>query len=337
MIVVMRKNAGADSIARVRTKLEQAGFALHQAEMDGRIVISAIGDRARFVEMPLEAIEGVDRVVPLLHSFAFVGREVKPTDTVVNVGGVAIGGKRVVVMAGPCAVENREQIITAAREVKQSGARILRGGAFKPRTSPYSFQGLGKEGLELLAEARRKTGLPVVTEVLAPEHVELVAEHSDMLQIGARNMQNFALLQEVGQQPKPVLLKRGMAATIEEWLSAAEYIVARGNSQVVLCERGIRTFSTYTRNTLDLSSVAVAKQLSHLPVVVDPSHGTGRWRLVSPMSRAAVAAGADGLLVEVHPKPEQALSDGAQSLTPANFAVLMRELKRVAKAVDRDL
>lgn len=257
--------------------------------------------------------------------------------TVVNVGSVQIGGPKVVVMAGPCAVESREQLLTIALALKEQGATMLRGGAFKPRTSPYSFRGLAEEGLKYLKEARDVTGLPIVTEVMDARDIELVAQYADMLQVGSRNMQNFTLLHEVGDSGKPVLLKRGLSATLEEWLLAAEYILATGNDQVVMCERGIRTFETWTRNTVDITAVPAVQELSHLPVILDPSHGTGRWKMVSPVAKAAVAAGADGLIIEVHPDPDHALSDGAQSLTPENFAKLMRELAPVAGAVGRTM
>jgi len=280
---------------------------------------------------------GVERTVPLLRPFKLAGREFHPQDTIVAINGVLVGGKQVVVMAGPCAVESRDQLLETARAVKEAGAQVLRGGAFKPRTSPYSFQGLGEEGLRLLAEAREETGLAVVTEVMDPHKVPLVTTYADILQVGARNMQNYALLHAVGEAQRPVLLKRGMMSTVEELLMAAEYILSHGNNRVILCERGIRTFEQYTRNTLDISAVPLLKQLSHLPVVVDPSHATGKWELVEPVSRAAVAAGADGLIIEVHPHPEKALSDGAQSLKPARFAALMRGLRPVAEAVGRTL
>ncbi len=265
------------------------------------------------------------------------GREAKPAGTVVDVRGVAVGGREVVVMAGPCAVESREQLFAAARSVQESGARILRGGAFKPRTSPYSFQGLKEEGLELLKWVSGETGLPVVTEVMDTRKVEVVCDHCDMLQVGSRHMHNFPLLEEVGRSGKPVLLKRGMNATLDEFLLAAEYIMNQGNEHVVLCERGIRTFERSTRNTLDLNAIPILKHLTHLPVIVDPSHGTGHWWMVPWMSRAAVAAGADGLLVEVHPKPEEALSDGPQSLRPDRFDLMMQELRAVADAVGRSI
>jgi 3-deoxy-7-phosphoheptulonate synthase len=282
-------------------------------------------------------MSGVERTVPVLRPFKLASREFHPQDSVFPINGVSIGGPQVIVMAGPCAVESREQLEETAQAVKAAGAQVLRGGAFKPRTSPYSFQGLGDEALRLLAEARAQTGLPIVTEVMAPEQVPLVTTFADILQIGARSMQNYALLHAVGESQRPVLLKRGMMSTIEELLMSAEYILSHGNHRVILCERGIRTFETYTRNTLDISAVPLLKQLSHLPVLVDPSHGTGKWELVAPVARAAIAAGADGLIVEVHPEPEKALSDGAQSLKPQRFADLMASLRPIAAAVGRTL
>jgi 3-deoxy-7-phosphoheptulonate synthase len=271
----------------------------------------------------------------VLRPFKLASRDFHPMDSVFPINGVSIGGKGIIVMAGPCAVESREQLMETAEMVKGAGAQVLRGGAFKPRTSPYSFQGLGEAGLRILAEAKRSTGMPIVTEVMAPEQVPLVATYADILQVGARNMQNYALLHAVGEAQRPVLLKRGMMSTIEELLMSAEYILSHGNQRVILCERGIRTFETYTRNTLDISAVPLLKQLSHLPVVVDPSHGTGHWNLVAPVARAAIAAGADGLIVEVHPRPEEAMSDGAQSLKPDRFADLLESLRVIAPAVDR--
>jgi 3-deoxy-7-phosphoheptulonate synthase len=280
-------------------------------------------------------MSGVERTVPILRPFKLASRDFHPKDTVIKLNGVSIGGDQVVVIAGPCAVESREQLLETAHAVKEAGAQGLRGGAYKPRTSPYSFQGLGEEGLKLLAEAREETGLLVVTEVMEPDLVPLVSTYADIMQIGARSMQNYALLHAVGEAQKPVLLKRGMMSTMEELLMSAEYILSHGNERIILCERGIRTFETYTRNTLDVSAVPLLKQLSHLPVVADPSHGTGKWELVEPVTRAAVAAGADGLLIEVHPHPEKAMSDGAQSLKPERFATLMEHLNAIAEAVGR--
>ncbi|MDK2856374.1 MAG: 3-deoxy-7-phosphoheptulonate synthase [Bacillota bacterium] len=338
MVIVMQAKATPEDVERVISRLKEAGFGVHLSEGTERTIIGALGgDRQALARQALEALPGVERVVPVLHPYKLVSREFKPEPTVVKVGDVAIGGTEVVVIAGPCAVESEEQILATARAVKAAGARILRGGAFKPRSSPYSFQGLGEDGLRLLALARAETGLPIVTEVLDVRTLETVAAQADMIQIGARNMQNFELLREVGMLKLPVLLKRGLSATIEEWLLAAEYIMREGNSQIVLCERGIRSFDTATRNTLDLAAVPLLHQLSHLPVIVDPSHATGKWHLVAPMSLAAVAAGADGLIIEVHPDPATALSDGPQSLTPERFAELMVRLRPVAQAVERTL
>jgi len=335
MIIVMEHKASPQLVDAVTTRLKQLGFDTHLSVGVERTIIGAIGEkRPGYMEM-LGAMPGVERIVPILQPFKLAGREWHPEPTQVQVGDITIGGDEIIVMAGPCAVEGEVQLLEIAHELKRAGAHILRGGAFKPRTSPYSFQGLEEEGLRILAEARRQTGLPVVTEVTNPKDIQLVAEYADMLQIGARNMQNFTLLREVGHVNKPVLLKRGLAATVEEWLMAAEYIISGGNSNVVLCERGIRTYETGTRNTLDLSAVPAVKHYSHLPIIVDPSHGTGRWRYVTPMAKAAVAAGADGLMIEVHCRPEEALSDGAQSLTPTNFQHLMSEIKAVAQAVGR--
>ncbi|MBE3586319.1 3-deoxy-D-arabinoheptulosonate-7-phosphate synthase [Desulfofundulus australicus DSM 11792] len=335
MVVVMDGRASAGEVEAVIMRLKEHGFSPHPIYGVRRIVIGAVGDRRTLDSLGLENMPGVERVVPIMKPYKLVSREAREEDTVVRVGGAAIGGNQLVVIAGPCAVESREQLLAAAHRVRQAGAVILRGGAFKPRTSPYSFQGLEEEGLKLLAEAARQTGLATVTEVVDEYSLELAVQYVDMLQVGARNMQNFRLLQAVGRSGKPVLLKRGLSATVEEWLMAAEYIMSEGNEQIVLCERGIRTFEQSTRNTLDLSAVPLVKSLSHLPVIVDPSHATGDRRLVGPMARAAVAAGADGLLIEVHPEPARALCDGPQSLTPAQFAALMEELRAVAAAVGR--
>jgi 3-deoxy-7-phosphoheptulonate synthase len=337
MIVIMKQGATDAQITTVAERIEKLGCGVHLSEGEERTIIGVIGNGRPLDREPIERMDGVERTVPILRPFKLAGRDFHPKDTVVKVNGVSIGDRRVVVMAGPCAVESRDQLLEAARAVREAGGCVLRGGAFKPRTSPYSFQGLGEEGLRLLAEARDETGLPVVTEVIEPQLVPLVTTHADILQIGARNMHNYALLHAVGEAQRPVLLKRGMMSTIEELLMAAEYILSHGNERVILCERGIRTFETYTRNTLDISAVPLLKQLSHLPVIVDPSHGTGKWELVEPVSRAAVAAGADGLLIEVHPHPEEALSDGAQSLKPERFASLMESLRPVAEAVGRTL
>jgi 3-deoxy-7-phosphoheptulonate synthase len=337
MIIVMRMGAAEEQIQTVVARVEELGFQAHLSEGEERTIIGVIGDERPVDPTLFELMDGVERTVPILQPFKLASRDFKKEDTVVPINGIIIGGERVAVMAGPCAVESEEQLLATARAVKAAGATILRGGAFKPRTSPYSFQGLGEKGLEFLALAREKTGLGIVTEVIAPEQVPLVAEYADILQIGARNMQNYALLHAVGEAKKPVLLKRGMMSTLEELLMSAEYILSHDNYRVILCERGIRTFERYTRNTLDINAVPVLKSLTHLPVIVDPSHGTGKWELVGAVSRAAVAAGADGLIIEVHPHPERALSDGAQSLKPDKFAQLMVELRRVASAVGRTL
>jgi 3-deoxy-7-phosphoheptulonate synthase len=337
MIVVMKPDATMAQIANVAARIEQMGCRVHLSQGEERTIIGVIGNDRPINREQIERMDGVERTVPILRPFKLASREFHPHNTVVSVNGVTIGDKQLVVMAGPCAVESREQLLETAWAVKKAGAHILRGGAFKPRTSPYSFQGLGEEGLRLLALAREETGLPVVTEVMEPQMVPLVTSYADILQIGARNMQNYALLHAVGKAQRPVLLKRGMMSTIEELLMAAEYILSHGNDRIILCERGIRTFEQYTRNTLDISAVPLIKQLSHLPVIVDPSHGTGKWELVEPVSRAAVAAGADGLIIEVHPHPDQALSDGAQSLKPGRFVALMESLRPIAAAVGRTL
>lgn len=337
MVVVMKLTAKPEEITAVKQRLVQAGFQAHFIRGVKRLVIGAVGDRSLINSLGLEALAGVEKVVPIMKPYKLVSREVKGENSLIKVKGAVFGDKRLVITAGPCAVESREQLFTAAQRVACVGARVLRGGAFKPRTSPYSFRGLGNEGLKLLAEAAEKTGLAVVTEVLDEASLEMALEYVDIVQVGARNMQNFRLLQAVGRCEKPVLLKRGFSATIDEWLMAAEYILSEGNEKVILCERGIRTFESATRNTLDLSAVSLVKQLSHLPVIVDPSHATGSSKLVVPMSRAAVAAGADGLIIEVHPDPAHALCDGPQSLSPDDFALLMGELQGIAAAMGRDI
>lgn len=335
MIVVMEAGASQEIINQVVQKLRDIGFDVHLSEGVERTVIGAIGEKTAQKLQQLEAMPGVQKIVPILQPYKLAGKEFKQERSQVEVAGVVFGGTKVPVIAGPCAVESREQVVETARLVKEAGASLLRGGAYKPRTSPYSFQGLAEEGLKILAEAREVTGLGVVTEVVNPRDVEVVAQYVDMFQIGARNMQNFTLLTEVGMTGIPVLLKRGLSATINEWLMAAEYIISAGNPNVILCERGIRTFETETRNTLDLSAVVAAHELSHLPVAVDPSHGTGKWKYVSDMAKAGVAAGADGLIVEVHPRPEEALSDGPQSLRPEVFEAMMQGVDAVARAVGR--
>lgn len=331
MVIVTNREITNEQWENLCSKLEEWGFQIHTIQGVEKKVIGAVGDKRRVDFHFLENIPGVEKVIPILSPFKLVARDAKPEGTLVQVGGLKIGAGFFGVIAGPCAVESRAQLLEAAVGLKKAGAGGLRGGAFKPRTSPYSFQGLEEEGLKLLAEARNQSGLPVITELMNLTELDLVKEYTDIIQIGARNMQNFGLLRAVGRQSKPVLLKRGLAATVEEWLMAAEYIMSEGNPQVILCERGIRTFETATRNTLDLSAVALAKSLSHLPVVVDPSHGTGKRKLVLPMAKAAVVAGADGLLIEVHPDPANALSDGEQSLDLPEFEKLMAQIKALVK------
>ncbi|MCD6451929.1 MAG: 3-deoxy-7-phosphoheptulonate synthase [Acidobacteria bacterium] len=335
MVIIMRKDASLKDISKVLKEVKKLGFKAHLLKGEEKTVIGVVGNGKEIPHDYFAAFEGVERVVPLLKPFKLTSREFNPEKSVVRINGISIGGDEVIIMAGPCAVESRDQIMETAYAVKEAGARILRGGAFKPRTSPYSFQGLKEKGLELLSEVKEKVGLSIVTEVMSPELVPVVGEVADILQIGARNMQNYALLEAVGRYDKPVLLKRGMMSTLEELLMAAEYILSNGNPQVILCERGIRTFEKYTRNTLDITAVPLLNELSHLPVCVDPSHSTGKRSLISAVSKAAVAAGADALLIEVHPEPEKALSDGAQSLNLKEFAQLMEELKPVADAVNR--
>jgi len=338
MIIVMQKGASEAQIEHVFKRIKELGYKPHPIYGVERTVIGAIGDeRGKMRLQVLASLPGVEKVVPILQPFKLVSKELKKDPTIISVGDLRIGSRQFVVMAGPCSVESREQILQAARAVKNAGATVLRGGAFKPRTSPYSFQGLEEEGLRLLAEAREQTGLYVVTEVITPHDVELVAKYADILQIGARNMTNYALLKQVGQVQKPVLLKRAMMAKIKELLMSAEYIVSQGNDKVILCERGIRTFEEYTRNTLDISAVPLLKELSHLPVIVDPSHATGMRSLIKPTAKASVAAGADGLLIEVHPNPEEAYSDGKQSLLPEQFAELMQEIREYLKIENRYL
>jgi 3-deoxy-7-phosphoheptulonate synthase len=338
MIIVLRPNATEDQVNHIIDKVKKLGLTPHVSKGTERTIIGVIGPEDILQVTPLEVFPGVEKVLPVLAPYKLVSREFKQEDSIIDVGkGQKIGGKKIVVMAGPCAVENRQLLLEVATEVKRSGAKILRGGAFKPRTSPYSFQGIGEEGLKLLNEVGDELGLVTVSEVMDPRDVALVAKHIDILQIGARNMQNFNLLKEVGMTKKPVLLKRGLSSTIKELLMSAEYILSGGNFNVILCERGIRTFEEYTRNTLDISAVPAVKQLSHLPIIVDPSHAAGKWGLVPALSRAAVAAGADGLMIEVHSRPEEAFSDGAQSLLPSTFDALMKELAPIAKSVGREI
>jgi 3-deoxy-7-phosphoheptulonate synthase len=339
-IIVLRQDATEEDMRHVVKKLEGHGLRTHISTGTERTIIGVIGDTSKITEEEedtFRAASGVENVLRILKPYKLASREFRKENTEIHVRGIVIGGKKIQVMAGPCAVESKTVLTAIAERVKAGGAAFLRGGAYKPRTSPYSFQGLGEEGLEYLAEARERTGLPVVTEIMDPRDLDAIVKYSDIIQIGARNMQNFRLLLEVGSAQKPVLLKRGLSSTIKEWLMSAEYIMSRGNHEVMLCERGIRTFETATRNTLDLSAVPVLKQLTHLPVVVDPSHGVGKRDLVAPMAKAAVAAGADALIIEVHTNPEEAMSDGEQSLKPEQFEKLMKELKPIAQAVGREI
>ena len=337
MIIVLKPKATKQQIDHLIERIKGLGLKPMVSKGTERTIIGVIGSEDALRVQPLEVIPGVEKVMPVLKPYKLVSREFKPESSIVSVNGVKIGGKSLVIMAGPCSVENRQMMIETAQAVKAAGARLLRGGAFKPRTSPYSFQGLGEEGLKLLREVGDRTGMSVVTELMDSRDIKLVERYADLIQIGARNMQNFELLKEVGLSRKPVLLKRGLSATITEFLLAAEYLLSQGNFNVVLCERGIRTFEEQTRFTLDLNAIPVIKKLSHLPVIVDPSHGTGSWDYVGPMAKAAVAAGADGLMIEVHPNPEVARSDGPQSLLPKKFAALVTELEKVARAVGRTL
>ena len=330
MVIIMRAGADESSIQEVIKAIEYNGLSGKVREGEFQTIIGVIGDREKMCCLNVESLEGVEKAVSISKSYKLVSREYHPQPTVIDIGGIRIGDGNLVAIAGPCAVESKEQIMQAADIVKSGGAQFLRGGAYKPRTSPYSFQGLEELGLKYLAEAGERTGLKIVSEVTEVENVDKVAEYVDVLQIGARNMQNFRLLKEVGRQNKPVLLKRGISATIDEWLNAAEYIMSEGNERIILCERGIRSYEEYTRNTLDLSAVAAVKHLSHLPIIVDPSHGTGKWRMVKPMAFAAVAAGADGLMMEMHPDPAKALSDGPQSLTPEHYRDIMDGVSRLA-------
>ena len=335
MIIVMKHHTTTEEIDAVVRHIESLGFKAHLSQGEERTIIGVIGDERPVEPELFGLLDGVERVMRILHPFKLASRDFHPDDSVVKINGVSVGTSQVIIMAGPCAVESREQLMETAAAVKQAGGHILRGGAFKPRTSPYAFQGLGLKGLELLREARDAHQLPIITEVMSPHEVTLVAQYADILQIGARNMQNFALLHAVGEIQKPVMLKRGMMSTVEELLMAAEYVLSHGNSRVMLCERGIRTFETATRNTFDINAIPVLKSLTHLPVIADPSHGTGKWELVTPIARAAIAAGADGVIVEVHCDPAHALSDGAQSLKPDKFAVMVTEVRRIAEAMKR--
>jgi 3-deoxy-7-phosphoheptulonate synthase len=337
MLVVMSVTATEAQVQEVRRHIEADGLTPHESRGEQRVVIGVVGDvglRKEQIMSHLAVLPGVESVTPISRPFKLTSRDFHPADTIIEVGGAVIGGGSLTIMAGPCSVESRDQLLRTADAVAAAGATVLRGGAFKPRTSPYSFQGLGMDGVRFLVEARERTGLPIVTEVMEPAQVEIVALHADILQVGARNMQNYSLLMAVGRSARPVMLKRGLSATIEEWLMAAEYIVSSGNPNVILCERGIRTFETYTRNTLDLAAVPLLHRLTHLPVIVDPSHATGKRWLVAPMALAAVAAGADGIMVEVHPDPDDALSDGEQSLTLEQFGDLAPLLRQIREQVE---
>ena len=337
MVIVMKPGTPEQEWKKIKENLEGRGYQINEIVGSGQTILGVIGDTSALDMNMLKVNECVDKVMRVQEPFKRANRSFHPEDSVIDVSGVKIGGRKLAVIAGPCSVENEKQIVGVAKSVKLAGATLLRGGAFKPRTSPYSFQGLKEEGLDLLKVARKETGLPIVTEIMSARMLERFVEDVDLIQVGARNMQNFELLKELGRTDVPVLLKRGLSATIEEWLMAAEYIMAGGNDNVILCERGIRTFETYTRNTLDLSAIPAVKKLSHLPVIVDPSHAAGLWWMVEPMAKAAVAAGADGLIIEVHNDPEHALCDGAQSLKPERFARLMGELSGIAKIVGREL
>ncbi|WP_031587873.1 3-deoxy-7-phosphoheptulonate synthase [Selenomonas bovis] len=337
MIIVMRPASSQENLAGVEEKIKANGLTFHLSKGEDRTIVGVIGDKKKIANLEMNMMPGVEKTVRITEKYKLVSREFHPADTVVDVGGVKIGGEHLTVMAGPCAVESEDQLKEAARCVREGGAQFLRGGAFKPRTSPYDFQGLAEKGLKMLREAADENGLKVVTEIVDKDDMELIGTYADVYQVGARNMQNFQLLKALGKAKKPVMLKRGLSSTISEWLNAAEYIAAGGNENIILCERGIRTYETFTRNTLDLSAVAAVKELSHLPIIVDPSHGTGRWQMVRPMARAAIAAGADGLIIEVHPHPEVALSDGNQSLTPKNFNRLMEEVKQIGALMGKAL
>lgn len=336
MIIVMKPGSKDSEIGEISKVLESLGLGVHISKGTERTIIGVIGDKRVLSDIPLELMPGVEKLVPIMESYKLAGRTFKPEKSVIDINGVKIGGSEIVMMAGPCAVENREQIIEAAKAVKRSGAKFLRGGAFKPRTSPYSFQGLEEEGLKLLKEAKEATGLQLITEVISESSLEISDRYVDMFQIGARNSQNFHLLRAVGRSKKPVLFKRGPSTTIDEWLNAAEYIMSEGNYNVVLCERGIRTFETATRNTLDISAIPVVKNSSHLPIIVDPSHAAGRTQYILPLSKAAIAAGADGLIIEVHPNPRCALSDAAQQLSPQDFDSLCKDIGKIAEIVGRE-
>lgn len=336
MVIIMQSGASPDDVQRVAARVEKDGFKTHLVKGTERTIICVLGDDRPMDPQTYDVLDGVEKTTRILKPFKLTSREAQDTTTTVIMNTVRVGESPITIIAGPCSVESRAQLVETAHAVKESGAHALRGGAFKPRSSPYSFQGLGEKGLSILAEARQETGLPVITEVMSTEQLPMVIEYADVMQIGARNMQNYELLKAVGRSNTPVLLKRGLMATIEELLMSAEYILSNGNNQVMLCERGIRTFEKYTRNTTDINAIPVLKEITHLPVILDPSHGIGKWRFVAAVARAGIAAGADGLIVEVHPHPEEALSDGAQSLKPEKFANLVQQVKIIASAVGRE-
>ena len=335
MIVVMNPRATQANIDQVTAKIEQAGLRTHLSQGEDRFIIGVIGDKKLIAGLEMNMMDGVEKTVRITEKYKLVSRDFHPANSIVDVAGFPVGGEQLAIMAGPCSVESYEQLYDVAVKVKEAGAQFLRGGAFKPRTSPYDFQGLGLEGLKILRDVGDKTGLRIVTEIVDKDDIEIVSEYADLVQVGARNMQNFQMLKALGKTKMPILFKRGLSATISEWLNAAEYIAAGGNENIIFCERGIRTYETYTRNTMDLNAVAALKELTHFPVIADPSHGTGRWQMVRPLARASVAVGADGLIIEVHCHPECALSDGDQSLVPRNFEQLMDEVRQIAPAVGR--
>jgi len=337
MIIVMKSGCSQDEVKAVVKRIQEAGMREHISQGVERTIIGVLGQNILGLLDMLQLLPGVEQVIPVSKPYKLASREFHPQNSIIKVNDIAIGGDEIVIIAGPCAVESKEQLLATAREVKADGANILRGGAFKPRTSPYHFRGLGEKGLKILARAREETGMPIITEVMTPGDVELVASYADILQIGARNMQNYTLLDEVGKTKKPVMLKRGLSSTIQEWLLSAEYILAQGNEQLILCERGIRTFEPYTRNTMDISVIPIIKKVSQLPIIADPSHATGKWYLVAPLALAAIAAGADGLMIEVHPNPDLALTDGPQSLTFENFRRFMSQVMSIAQATGRKL
>ena len=335
MIVVMNPRATQANIDQVTAKIEQAGLRTHLSQGEDRFIIGVIGDKKLIAGLEMNMMDGVEKTVRITEKYKLVSRDFHPANSIVDVAGFPVGGEQLAIMAGPCSVESYEQLYDVAVKVKEAGAQFLRGGAFKPRTSPYDFQGLGLEGLKILRDVGDKTGLRVVTEIVDKDDIEIVSEYADLVQVGARNMQNFQMLKALGKTKMPILFKRGLSATISEWLNAAEYIASGGNENIIFCERGIRTYETYTRNTMDLNAIAALKELTHFPVIADPSHGTGRWQMVRPLARASVAVGADGLIIEVHCHPECALSDGDQSLVPRNFEQLMNEVRQIAPAVGR--